>query len=170
MRFLAFIFCCAPLIAQQTTPAQNPTAAPVSCPTWYAVFAAYTPSVSPKTTAGGAVATLLPGVTCAAGFQAYSYSQYVVTAARVAGVWTLNSTTTSGVAVPMRGLGPFEVWALGAAGVAVAGSNSALKLGSTYGGMITSPPITKIGVTVALAFERVNGINTGLIGITRSFK
>jgi hypothetical protein len=187
IRLAIFAFCCGgvrspSLQAQQTTaPVPQATQAPAAvvtgatpaapiCPTWYTLFAAYSPASSPKATGGGAVATLLPGVKCTAGFQAYSYSQYVVSAAKVAGVWTLNSTTTSGVAVPMRGFGPFEVWMLGAAGAAVTGSSSTVKLGSTYGGMVTAPKIPKIGVTVAVAFERVNGINTGLIGIMRSFK
>jgi hypothetical protein len=119
---------------------------------------------------GAAIATLFPGVKCADGFQAYSYSQYVVSAAKMAGAWSLSSTTTSGIAVPMRGLGPFEVWALGAAGVAVTGSTGSAHLCSTYGGMITSPKLGKLGLTIAVAFERVNGVNTGLAGVARSFQ
>ena len=143
-----------------------PAAAPASdavpvCPTIFGLATAYSPASSPKMTASAFVATLFPGVTCSGGLQAYSYTQYIESPIKVHGTWTLSQNVTTGLAVPMRSIGPFEVWAIGTVGPSVQGSTSTVSLGTTYGGMITLP---KGNWLFMAAYQRINNSNEILAG------
>ncbi len=158
--FLLLLVC--PLWGQVAT-----TPTPV-CSTYYGVFASYSPNTSPKTTGGGLVATLFPGQKCdGSNKQLYSYTQYIESAARVNGQWTLQQSTTSGVALPIYDLPFGQVWILGTLGAKVTGATGSVGLGTTYGGGI-SIPIKKWKTVIFPGFQKINSVNVVTLAILRS--
>lgn len=142
---------------------------PALCPTFYALGGTFTPGESPAETGYAATSTLLPGITCNPAIaQPRIYSQYIVTPERVAGSWTLDYTTSSGVIFPLRSLGPVTIWALGNLGITQVGSTSSPKLGTAFGGLATIP-LRKWGLLLTPGFEIVNGSKTAILGLTKSF-
>lgn len=173
MKFVSLIFCGAlilePLSGQQPAPgaasASVPLPAGVTCPTKYAAGATYGPEASPKVTGFGAVITLLPGLTCdPTKEQPHSYSQYIETPVKVNGVWTLQQTISTGIAISSSVGGNYKVWLLGTAGTTVTGATSTVKLGTTVG-LVGTIPIGKTKVTLLPGFELVNGNKTGILGV-----
>jgi len=137
------------------------------CPTYYGAFVSYTPNTSPKTTGGGLVATLFPGQKCdTTQHQLYSYTQYIESAARVNGQWTLQQSTTSGGALPIYDLPFGQIWIIGTIGAKVTGSTSSVGLGTTYGGGI-SIPIKKWKIDFFPAFQKINAVNVGTLAILK---
>jgi hypothetical protein len=135
----------------------------------YALGASYAPAASPKTTGWGAIAPLFPGVACdSTKEQPRSYTQYIESAVKVNGAWTLEQTVTTGVAVPLRAIGPpgwkLSLWALGAAGAAVVGSSSTVKLGTAFGGFVRRPFNTG-KLSALLGFEDVNNTKQALAAL-----
>ena len=115
----------------------------------------YSPNTSPKTTAGGAVATLFPGLKCDGTNQLYSYTQYIESATRINGIWSLAQTTSSGGAMPIYNLGFGKIWVLGTVGAKVTGVTGTVGLGTTFGAGIQFP-IKKWKVNIFPAYQKIN--------------
>ncbi len=137
-----------------------------ACPTNYGAFVSYSPNTSPKTTAGGLVATLFPGQKCDGTHQLYSYTQYIESAARVNNQWTLEQTTTSGGALPIYDLPFGQVWIIGTIGAKVTGSTGNVGLGTTYGSGIAIP-IRKWRITFFPSYQKINSVNVATLAILR---
>lgn len=176
MKLLAIlIFCCVFTRAQQSSPPPVTTPPAASCPTYIDVGATYDPSASPKTTGYAAIGTLFPGLKCSgSGLQPYSFSQYAVTSATVNGVRTLETTTTTGLAVPFKsitiGTLPLTIFGIGNIGAAVAGSTSTVKLGTTYGGILPIPLGKTSGWFIVPGVQWINGQRTVILGFMGSWK
>lgn len=161
MRFFYFLFASA-CWGQQVATLPTPV-----CPTYYGAFFSYSPNVSPKSTGGGLVATLFPGQKCdSTQNQLYSYTQYIESASRVNGQWTLIQTTTSGGALPVYDLPFGRIWILGTVGAKVTGSTSNVGLGTTYGAGI-SIPIKKWKIDFFPAYQKINDTPVMSIAILR---
>lgn len=174
IKFLSLVFCCAltpALLSQQTTaPAPPspvaPAAVPSPCTTHYAGGATFGPSASPKVTGFAALITLLPGITCdPTKDQPHSYTQYIESPVKVNGVWTLEQTVSTGLAISSTLFGPVKAWLLGTAGTTVVGSTSQVKLGTTVGIVADIPLGKKKSVTLLPGFELVNGNKEGILGV-----
>jgi len=158
MKFF-ILFLALPIFGQQV--ATSPL-----CPTYYGTFVSYSPNTSPKTTAGGLVATLFPGQKCDGTHQLYSYTQYIESAARINGQWSLQQSTTSGGALPIYDLPFGQIWIIGTIGAKVTGITGNVGLGTTYGGGI-SIPIKKWKIDFFPAFQKINGTDVATLAILR---
>jgi hypothetical protein len=116
--------------------AQSPSAPPPACPSsFYAAGATYNTGASPRFAGFYAIAT--PITKCGGEFQAYSITMNVLTPAGSGKNLTFTDTTTTGMAIPMKQIGPINIYAFGNVGVAA--TATALKLGSNWGGFATVP-------------------------------
>ena len=111
-------------------------APPPACPTsFYAAGGIYNSAASPKF--GGFYTIATPVTKCGKAFQAYSITTNVVTPSGSGKNLSFTSTTTTGAAIPMKQIGPINIYAFGNVGVAASGT--ATKLGSNWGGFATIP-------------------------------
>ncbi len=112
------------------------TAPPPACPTsFYAAGGTYNSAASPKL--GGFYAIATPVTKCGSTFQAYSITTNILTPSGSGTHLSFTSTTTTGAAIPMKQIGPINVYAFGNVGVAAGATTT--KLGSNWGGFATVP-------------------------------
>lgn len=112
------------------------TAPAVACPmSFYAAGTTYNPPASPRFDGFYAIAT--PVTKCGKTFQAYSITMNVLTPSGGSKNLTFTSTTTTGMAIPMKQVGTVNIYAFGNVGVAA--TATATKLGSNWGGFATVP-------------------------------
>lgn len=168
---ICLLWVCISAVAQTTTPAPTPV-----CPSFYGTGADYNSAASPKVGGWAVVATLAPGIKCnpANLFQLYSFSEYSVAAVKTGGTFAVQENTTTGFAIPLKQLGPFDLFALGNVGMSVTPSTTAVattitKLATTYGVVGVSKTIPKIGLKFIGAVQWVNGQRTLWAGFGRTF-
>lgn len=130
---LAIALACAQTPAASNTPASN---TPAACPSsFYAAGASFNTTATPEIAGFYAIAT--PVTKCGATFQVYSITTNLLTPSGSGRNLTFTSTTTSGAAIPLKQVGPVNLYTFGNLGVAATGSTA--KVGSNWGGFAIIP-------------------------------
>ncbi|MDP9112453.1 MAG: hypothetical protein M3O20_02090 [Acidobacteriota bacterium] len=129
-----------PAVKTASEPAPTASTAPAAAPTcsgssFYAAGGTYNTAASPAFSGFYAIAT--PVTKCGATFQAYSITMNVLQPSGGGKNLTFTDTTTTGAAIPLKQIGPINIYAFGNLGVAA--TATATKLGSGWGGFATVP-------------------------------
>ena len=115
------------LFAQVSAPA---------CPaSFYAAGASLNRTATPELAGFYAIAT--PMTKCGASFQVYSITTNLITPEGSGKNLTFVSTTSTGAAIPLKQIGPVNLYTFGNLGVASNGTGE--KLGANWGGFATVP-------------------------------
>ena len=154
-----------PVVAQTAPPAALPVAAAAACPTsFYAAGASLNPQATPNLAGWYAIA--LPITKCEKAFQAYSITMNNLTPKGSGASLTFTSTTSTGLAIPLKQVGPIDIYTFGTLGSSVSGPSSSLA--GTWGGVAVVP----IGGTtwrLTPWAQSIGGKWTGGLGIGRSY-
>lgn len=152
----------APSAGSPHTP-QPPVAAP--CPaSFYAAGASLNPQATPNLAGWYAIA--LPITKCEKAFQAYSITMNNLTPKGSGANLTFTSTTSTGLAIPLKQIGPIDIFTFGTLGTSVSGPSSSLA--GTWGG-IAVVPIGKTAWRLTPWAQSIGGKWTGGLGIGRSY-
>lgn len=142
---------------------QPPVAAP--CPaSFYAAGASLNPQATPNLAGWYAIA--LPITKCEKAFQAYSITMNNLTPKGSGANLTFTSTTSTGLAIPLKQIGPIDIFTFGTLGTSVSGPSSSLA--GTWGG-IAVVPIGKTAWRLTPWAQSIGGKWTGGLGIGRSY-
>jgi hypothetical protein len=152
-------------MAQTAPPAAVPTATAAACPaSFYAAGASFNPQSTPNLAGWYAIA--LPITKCGKEFQAYSITMNNLTPKGSGPSLTFVSTSSTGLAIPLKQVGPIDFYTFGTVGASVNGGSSGLA--GTWGGVA----VVAIGKTTwrfTPWAQSIGGKWTGGLGIGRSF-
>jgi hypothetical protein len=156
-----------PVVAQTAPPAatSSAAAAPVVCPaSFYAAGASINPNATPNLAAWYAIA--VPITKCEKPFQAYSITMNNLTPKGSGATLTFTSTTSTGLAIPLKQVGPIDIFTFGTLGTSVSGGASSLA--GTWGGLAVVP-VGKTTWRLTPWAQSIGGKWTGGLGIGRSY-
>src|SRR5579859_2366074 len=121
----------------ETTATSLATALPAAaCPaSFYAAGVSLNPQATPNLAGWYAIA--LPITKCAKAFQAYSITMNNLTPQGSGASLTFTSTTSTGLAIPLKQVGPIDFFTFGTLGTSVRGAASSLA--GTWGGLAVVP-------------------------------
>jgi len=147
-----------PVVAQTAPPA-------APCPaSFYAAGASLNPHATPNLAGWYAIA--LPITKCGKAFQAYSITTNNLTPKGSGANLTFISTTSTGVAIPLKQVGPIDIFTFGTVGTSVSGQSSSLA--ETWGG-VAVVPIGRTTWRLTPWAQSIGGKWTGGLGIGRSY-
>src|ERR1019366_1774436 len=125
-----------PVTPQTPPPAATPAVSAAACPaSFYAAGASINPLATPNLAGWYAIA--LPITKCEKAFQAYSITMNNLTPKGSGANLTFTSTTSTGLAIPLKQLGPIDIFTFGTIGTSVSGPSSSLA--GTWGGIAVVP-------------------------------
>jgi hypothetical protein len=154
-----------PVGAQSAPPAVSPAAAAANCPSsFYAAGASLNPQATPNLAGWYAIA--LPITKCDKAFQAYSITMNNLTPKGSGANLTFTSTTSTGLAIPLKQVGPIDIYTFGTLGTSVSGAASSLA--GTWGG-VAVVPIGKTTWRLTPWAQSIGGKWMGGLGIGRSY-
>jgi hypothetical protein len=154
-----------PAIAQTAPPAALPAVAPAICPaSFYAAGASFNPQATPNLAGWYAIA--LPITKCEKAFQAYSITMDNLTPKGSGASLRFISTTSTGIAIPLKQVGPIDIFTFGTLGTSVSGKSSSLA--GTWGG-VAVVPIGGTSWRITPWAQSIGGNWTGGLGIGRSY-
>ena len=154
-----------PGIAQTAPPVALPAGAAVACPySFYAAGASLNPQATPNLAGWYAIA--LPITKCEKAFQAYSITMDNLTPKGSGASLTFTSTTSTGLAIPLKQVGPIDIFTFGTMGASVSGSSS--KLAGTWGG-VAVVPVGRTSWRITPWAQSIGGKWMGGLGIGRSY-
>lgn len=154
-----------PVKAQTAPPTVAVAAAPAACPaSFYAAGASINPQATPNLAGWYAIA--LPITKCEKAFQAYSITMNNLTPKGSGASLTFTSTTSTGLAIPLKQLGPIGIFTFGTLGTSISGASSSLA--GTWGG-VAVVPIGKTTWRLTPWVQSIGGKWTGGLGIGRSY-
>jgi hypothetical protein len=154
-----------PVMAQTTTPATLPAVTTATCPaSFYAAGASLNPQATPNLAGWYAIA--LPITRCEKAFQAYSITMNNLTPKGSGANLTFTSTTSTGLAIPLKQVGPIDIFTFGTLGTSVSGQSSSLA--GTWGG-VAVVPIGRTTWRLTPWAQSIGGKWTGGLGIGRSY-
>src|SRR6185312_12021092 len=114
-----------PVLAQTAPPAPLPVATAATCPaSFYAAGASLNPQATPNLAGWYAIA--LPITKCGKAFQAYSITMNNLTPKGSGANLTFTSTTSTGLAIPLKQVGPIDIFTFGTIGTSISGPSSSL--------------------------------------------
>ena len=162
---LALAYGLAPPAMAQATPPLTSGAAAAACPTsFYAAGVSLNPQATPNLAGWYAIA--LPVTKCDKAFQAYSITMNNLTPKGSGASLTFTSTTSTGLAIPLKQVGPIDFYTFGTLGTSVSGPSSSLA--GTWGG-IAVVPIGKTTWRLTPWAQSIGGKWMGGLGIGRSY-
>ncbi|MEO8050735.1 MAG: hypothetical protein ABI833_10000 [Acidobacteriota bacterium] len=145
--------------------AQTPSVAAATCPTsFYAAGVSLNPQAIPNLAGWYAIA--LPITKCDKAFQAYSITMNNLTPRGRGASLTFTSTTSTGLAIPLRQVGPIDIYTFGTLGASVNGPFSSLA--GTWGGMAVMP-IGRTTWRLTPWAQSIGGKWMGGLGVGRSY-
>lgn len=154
-----------PAMAQTAPPAVLPAAAAAACPaSFYAAGASLNPQATPNLAGWYAIA--LPITKCGKAFQAYSITMNNLTPRGRGASLTFTSTTSTGLAIPLKQVGPIDIYTFGSVGASVSGPSSSLA--GTWGGFAVAP-IGRTTWRLTPWAQSIGGKWMGGLGIGRSY-
>ncbi len=154
-----------PVVAQTAPPAALPVVTAASCPTsFYAAGASFNPQATPNLAGWYAIA--VPITKCEKAFQAYSITMNNLTPKGSGASLTFTSTTSTGLAIPLKQVGPIDIYTFGTLGTSVSGPSSSLA--GTWGG-VAVVPIGRTTWRLTPWFQSIGGKWMGGLGIGRSY-
>src|ERR1700676_4505848 len=113
------------VMAQARPPAVLPPVTAATCPaSFYAAGASLNPQATPNL--AGWYAISLPITKCEKAFQAYSITMNNLTPKGSGANLTFTSTTSTGLAIPLKQVGPIDIFTFGTLGTSVSGQSSSL--------------------------------------------
>ncbi len=154
-----------PAAAQKMPPAAVPPIAAASCPaSFYTAGASLNPQATPNLAGWYAIA--LPITKCDKAFQAYSITMNNLTPRGSGATLTFTTTTSTGLAIPLRQVGPIDIYTFGTLGTSVNGPSSGLA--GTWGG-VAVVPIGRTSWRLTPWVQAIDGKWTGGLGVGRSY-
>ena len=154
-----------PVMAQNTPPAALPAATPATCPaSFYAAGASLNPQATPNLAGWYAIA--LPITKCGKAFQAYSITTNNLTPKGSGANLAFTSTNSTGLAIPLKQVGPIDFFTFGTVGTSVSGASSSLA--GTWGG-VAVVPIGRTTWRFTPWAQSIGGRWTGGLGVGRSY-
>ena len=144
-----------------TSPATTAAACPAS---FYAAGVSLNPQATPNLAGWYAIA--LPITKCAKAFQAYSITMNNLTPQGSGASLTFTSTASTGLAIPLKQVGPIDFFTFGTLGTSVRGAASSLA--GTWGGLAVVP-IGRTNWRLTPWAQSIGGKWTGGLGIGRSY-
>jgi hypothetical protein len=154
-----------PVLAQTPPPAALPVVAPAACPaSFYAAGVSLNPQATPNLAGWYAIA--LPITKCEKAFQAYSITMNNLTPKGSGASLTVASTMSTGLAIPLKQVGPIDIYTFGTLGTSISGPSSSLA--GTWGG-IAVVPIGRTTWRITPWAQSIAGKWTGGLGIGRSY-
>jgi hypothetical protein len=153
-----------PVLAQPPPPPTLPVVA-TACPTsFYAAGASLNEQATPNLAGWYAIA--VPITKCEKAFQAYSITMNNLTPTGSGASLTFVSTTSTGLAIPLKQLGPIDIYTFGTLGASMIGPSSSLA--GTWGG-IAVLPIGRTNWRLTPWAQSIGGKWIGGLGIGRSY-
>jgi len=150
-------------VAQPTPVSTTPVGA--ACPaSFYAAGASLNPDAIPNLAGWYAIA--LPITKCGKEFQAYSITMNNLTPKGSGASLTFTSTTSTGIAIPLKQWGPINIYTFGTVGTSVSGPSS--NLAGTWGGVAVIP-MGRTAWSFTPWAQSIGAHWTGGLGIGRSF-
>lgn len=154
-----------PALTQTAPPAPLPVATTAICPaSFYAAGASLNPQATPNLAGWYAIA--LPVTKCEKSFQAYSITMNNLTPKGSGVNLTFTSTTSTGLAIPLKQVGPIDIFTFGTLGTSVSGQSSSLA--GTWGG-VAVVPIGRTTWRITPWAQSIGGKWMGGLGIGRSY-
>jgi hypothetical protein len=154
-----------PATAQTAAPAALSAVSAVTCPaSFYAAGASFNPQATPNLAGWYTIA--LPITKCEKAFQAYSITMNNLTPKGSGANLTFISTTSTGLAIPLKQVGPIDIFTFGTLGTSVSGPSSSLA--GTWGG-VAVVPIGRTTWRLTPWLQSIGGKWTGGLGIGRSY-
>jgi hypothetical protein len=154
-----------PVTAQIAPPAALATAAAAACPaSFYAAGASLNPQATPNLAVWYAIA--FPITKCGKEFQAYSITMNNLTPKGSGANLTFTSTTSTGLAIPLKQVGPIDLYTFGTVGTSVSGPSATLA--GTWGG-IAVVPVGRTSWRLTPWVQSIGGRWMGGLGIGRSY-
>jgi hypothetical protein len=155
-----------PVMAQTVPPAATTQAAtPAACPSsFYAAGMSINPQATPNLAGWYAIA--VPITKCEKAFQAYSITMNNMTPKGRGASLTVTSTTSTGVAIPLKQIGPIDIFTFGTLGTSISGASSSLA--GTWGGLVVVP-VGKTTWRLTPWAQSIGGKWTGGLGIGSSY-
>ena len=154
-----------PVTAQTTTPTGLPAVTTATCPaSFYAAGASLNPQATPNLAGWYAIA--VPITRCEKAFQAYSITMNNLTPKGCGASLTFTSTTSTGLAIPLKQVGPIDIFTFGTLGTSVSGQSSSLA--GTWGG-VAVVPIGRTTWRLTPWAQSIGGKWMGGVGIGRSY-
>jgi len=152
-------------IAQTVPVVATPAVASATCPaSFYAAGVSLNPEATPNLAGWYSIA--LPITKCEKAFQAYSITMNNLTPKGSGTNLTFTSTTSTGLAIPLRQVGPIDIFTFGTLGTSVSGSSSSLA--GTWGG-VAMVPVGRTSWRLTPWAQSIGGKWTGGLGIGRSY-
>ena len=154
-----------PVTAQTVPPAALPAVIAAACPvSFYAAGASLNPQATPNLAGWYAIA--VPITKCEKAFQAYSITMNNLTPKGSGASLRFTSTTSTGLAIPLKQVGAIDIFTFGTLGTNVSGSSSSLA--GTWGG-VAVVPIGKTTWRLTPWVQSIGGKWMGGLGIGRSY-
>ena len=154
-----------PVMAQTVPPAALPAVTAAACPaSFYAAGVSLNPQATPNLAGWYAVA--FPITKCEKAFQAYSITMNNLIPKGSGPSLTFTSTSSTGLAIPLKQVGPIDIFTFGTLGTSVTGPSSSLA--GTWGG-VAVVPIGKTTWRLTPWAQSIGGKWTGGLGIGRSY-
>jgi hypothetical protein len=154
-----------PVMAQLVPPVASPAVTAASCAaSFYAAGASFNPQATPNLAGWYTIA--LPITKCGKAFQAYSITMNNLTPKGSGANLTFTSTTSTGLAIPLKQVGPIDIFTFGTLGTSVSGQSSSLA--GTWGGLAVVP-IGRTAWRITPWAQSIGGKWTGGLGIGRSY-
>ena len=162
---LALALALSPPVTAQIAPPAALASAGAACPaSFYAAGASLNPQATPNLAGWYAIA--LPITKCGKAFQAYSITMNNLTPKGSGANLTFTSTTSTGLAIPLKQAGPIDIYTFGTVGSSVSGPSSSLA--GTWGG-IAVVPIGRTTWRLTPWVQSIGGKWMGVLGIGRSY-
>jgi len=154
-----------PVTAQTAPAVASPAATTAVCPaSFYAAGASLNPQATPNLAGWYAIA--LPITRCEKAFQAYSITMNNLTPKGRGTNLTFTSTTSTGLAIPLKQVGPIDIFTFGTLGTSVSGQSSSLA--GTWGG-VAVVPVGRTAWRITPWVQSIGGKWMGGLGIGRSY-
>lgn len=154
-----------PGMAQSAPAAAMSAVTTVACPaSFYAAGASLNPQATPNLAGWYAIA--VPITKCEKAFQAYSITMNNLTPKGSGASLTFTSTASTGLAIPLKQVGPIDIYTFGTLGTSVSGGSSSLA--GTWGGVAVMP-IGRTTWRLTPWAQSIGGKWMGGLGIGRSY-
>ena len=154
-----------PVMAQTASPVASPAVTAAACPaSFYAAGASLNPQATPNLAGWYAIA--IPITKCGKAFQAYSITMNNLTPKGSGASLTFTNTTSTGLAIPLKQVGPIDIYTFGTLGTSVSGTTSSLA--GTWGG-IAVVPIGRTTWRLTPWVQSIGGKWMGGLGLGRSY-
>jgi hypothetical protein len=154
-----------PVMAQTAPPVASAAVTAAVCPaSFYAAGASLNPQATPNLAGWYAIA--LPITKCEKAFQAYSITMNNLTPKGSGTNLTFTSTTSTGLAIPLKQVGPIDIFTFGTLGTSVSGQSSSLA--GTWGG-VAVVPVGRTAWRITPWAQSIGGKWMGGVGIGRSY-